>query len=125
MAKKSGNKFKKIMIQILHNPRCGKSRECLAFIENAGVEYEIIKYLDAVPSFDELSEIIKKLNIKPIDLVRVKEKVWIENFKGKDLSNTAIIEAMIANPILIERPIVINNQKAVIARPLENVKSIL
>ena len=113
------------MIQILHNPRCGKSRECLAFIENAGVEYEIIKYLDAVPSFDELSEIIKKLNIKPIDLVRVKEKVWIENFKGKDLSNTAIIEAMIANPILIERPIVINNQKAVIARPLENVKSIL
>ena len=113
------------MIQILHNPRCGKSRECLAFIENADVEYEIIKYLDAVPSFDELSEIIKKLNIKPIDLVRVKEKVWIENFKGKDLSNTAIIEAMIANPILIERPIVINNQKAVIARPLENVKSIL
>ena len=113
------------MIQILHNPRCGKSRECLAFIENADVEYEIIKYLDAVPSFDELSEIIKKLNIKPIDLVRVKEKVWIENFKGKDLSNTTIIEAMIANPILIERPIVINNQKAVIARPLENVKSIL
>ena len=113
------------MIQILHNPRCGKSRECLAFIENADVDYEIIKYLDAVPSFDELSEIIKKLNIKPIDLVRVKEKVWIENFKGKDLSNTAIIEAMIANPILIERPIVINNQKAVIARPLENVKSIL
>ena len=113
------------MIQILHNPRCGKSRECLAFIENADVDYEIIKYLDAVPSFDELSEIIKKLNIKPIDLVRVKEKVWIENFKGKDLSNIAIIEAMIANPILIERPIVINNQKAVIARPLENVKSIL
>ena len=125
MAKKSGNKFKKIMIQILHNPRCGKSRECLAFIENSGIEFEIVKYLDNVPSFDELSEIIKKLNIKPIDLVRIKEKVWTENFKGKNLSDEAIIEAMIAHPILIERPIVINNKKAVIARPLDNVKSIL
>ena len=113
------------MIQILHNPRCGKSRECLAFIENSGIEFEIVKYLDNVPSFDDLSEIIKKLNIKPIDLVRIKEKVWTENFKGKNLSEEAIIEAMIANPILIERPIVINNKKAVIARPLENVKSIL
>jgi len=64
------------MIQIYHNSRCGKSRECLAFLENSGQKYEIIKYLEDIPTFDELKEIIKKLEIKPIDLVRQKEKIW-------------------------------------------------
>jgi len=113
------------MIQIYHNSRCGKSRECLAFLENSGQKYEIIKYLEDIPTFDELKEIIKKLEIKPIDLVRQKEKIWIENFKDKSLSDDAIILAMISNPILIERPIVINGNKAVIARPLEKVTSII
>ena len=113
------------MIQIYHNSRCGKSRECLAFLENSGQEYEIIKYLEDIPTFDELKEIIKKLEIKPIDLVRQKEKIWTENFKDKSLSDDAIILAMISNPILIERPIVINGNKAVIARPLEKVTSII
>ena len=113
------------MIQIYHNSRCGKSRECLAFLENSGQKYEIIKYLEDIPTFDELKEIIKKLEIKPIDLVRQKEKMWTENFKGKSLSDDEIILAMISNPILIERPIVINGNKAVIARPLEKVTSII
>ena len=113
------------MIQIYHNSRCGKSRECLAFLENSGQKYEIIKYLEDIPTFDELKEIIKKLEIKPIDVVRQKEKIWIENFKDKSLSDDAIILAMISNPILIERPIVINGNKAVIARPLEKVTSII
>jgi arsenate reductase len=113
------------MIQIYHNSRCGKSRECLAFLENSGQKYEIIKYLEDIPTFDELKEIIKKLEIKPIDLVRQKEKIWTENFKGKSLSDDEIILAMISNPILIERPIVINGNKAVIARPLEKVTSII
>ncbi len=113
------------MIQILHNPRCGKSRECLAFIENSDLEFEIIRYLDDVPTIEELSQIIKKLGLKPIEVVRQKEKIWIENFKGKDLSDDAIIQAMISNPILIERPIVINNQKAVIARPFDKIQAIL
>ena len=95
------------MIQIYHNSRCGKSRECLAFLEKSGKEYEIIKYLEDVPTFDELKEIIKKLGIKPIELVRRKEKIWMENFKDKPLSDDEVIQAMIANPILIERPIVI------------------
>lgn len=112
------------MIQILHNPRCGKSREGLAFLQQSGKEFEVIKYLDDIPTFEELSEIIKKLGIKPIELVRIKEKIWMDNFKGKDLSDAAIIEAMISNPILIERPIIINNKKAVVARPLENIQSI-
>ena len=113
------------MIQIYHNSRCGKSRECLAFLENSGQKYEIIKYLEDIPTFDELKEIIKKLGIKPIELVRRKEKIWTENFKGKSLSDDEIILAMISNPILIERPIVINGNKAVIARPLEKVTSII
>ena len=113
------------MIQIYHNSRCGKSRECLAFLEKSGQEYEIIKYLEDVPTFDELKEIIKKLEIKPIELVRRKEKIWMENFKDKQLSDDEVIQAMISNPILIERPIVINGNKAIIARPLEKVMAIL
>ena len=113
------------MIQIYHNARCTKSRECLAFLENSGQEYKIIKYLDDVPTFEELKEIIQKLGMKPIELVRRKEKIWIENFKDKILSDEEIIQAMISNPTLIERPIVINGKKAIIARPLENAAAIL
>jgi arsenate reductase (glutaredoxin) len=113
------------MIQIYHNSRCGKSRECLAFLENYGQKYEVVKYLDEIPSFEELKKIIEKLGIKPIELVRRKEKIWIENFKNKEMSDEEIIQTMISNPILIERPIVINGEKAVIARPLEKVTSIL
>ena len=113
------------MIQIYHNPRCTKSRECLVFLEESGQEYEVIKYLENNPTFDELKSIIKKLNVKPIELVRRKEKIWIENFKDKTLSDDEIIQAMISNPLLIERPIVINEKKAVIARPLEKVGTII
>lgn len=113
------------MIQIYHNSRCTKSRECLAFLEDSGKEYEVVKYLEDVPSFDELKSIIGKLNIKPIELVRQKEKVWLENYKDKQLTDDDIIYAMISNPILIERPIVINGNKAVIARPIEKAESIL
>jgi arsenate reductase len=113
------------MIQIYHNSRCGKSRECLAFLEDSGKEFEIIKYLDDVPSFDELKSIIKKLDLKPIELVRQKEKIWIENFKNKTITDDEIIQTMISNPILIERPIVINGEKGVIARPLEKAATIL
>lgn len=113
------------MIQIYHNSRCGKSRECLAFLEDSGKEFEVIKYLENTPTFDELESIIEKLGIKPIELVRQKEKVWIENFKNTTMSDHEIIQAMILNPILIERPIVINGKKAVVARPLENAASIL
>ena len=113
------------MIQIFHNSRCGKSRNCLAFIEQSGKEFEVIKYLENSPTFDELSEIIQKLDIKPIELVRQKEKIWIENFKNKKMTDVAIIQAMVENPILIERPIVINENQAVIARPLEKAIEII
>ncbi|MFC4269150.1 arsenate reductase (glutaredoxin) [Polaribacter marinivivus] len=109
------------MIKIYHNPRCRKSREGLQILENSGKEFEIIKYLEDIPSEEELAKIIKKLNINPIQLVRKNEKVWKENFKGKDLSYHEIVKAMIENPKLIERPIVINNNKAVIGRPPETI----
>ena len=109
------------MIQIYHNSRCGKSRNCLAFVENSKKEFEVINYLINSPSFEELSDIIEKLNIKPIELVRQKEKIWIENFKEQNMNDEQIIQAMIFNPILIERPIVIMGNKAIIGRDLEKV----
>ena len=113
------------MIQIYHNSRCTKSRECLAFIEKTSQEYEIIKYLEDVPSFDELKSIIKKLGIKPIELIRKKEKIWIENFKNKTLTDDEIIQTMILNPILIERPIVVNGDKAIIGRESNKINGFL
>lgn len=109
------------MIQIYHNPRCGKSRNCLLLIKESEKEYEVINYLENVPTFDELVSVIQKLDFEPISLVRQKEKIWIENFKNKEMTNVEIIQAMASNPILIERPIVIIGNKAIIGRELENV----
>ena len=113
------------MIQIYHNSRCSKSRECLNLLEHSGVEFEIIKYLETPLSYDELEEIIKKLGINPIDLIRKKEKLWLENFKNKMFTAKELIQIMVSNPILIESPIVVNGNKAVIARPIERTSEIL
>jgi len=113
------------MLTIYHNKRCSKSREGVYFLENLKITFETIHYLEKSLTYTELETIINKLKIKPIDLVRVKEKDWIENFKGKVLTESQIIEAMLQFPKLIERPIVIHGEKAVIARPTELIKSIL
>ena len=113
------------MIKIYHNPRCRKSREGLAILENSGKEFEIIKYLETIPSLKELTEIIHLLDITPIQLVRKTEKIWKENYKGKEMSDADIIEAITAHPKLIERPIVINKEKAVIGRPPEKINTII
>lgn len=113
------------MIQIYHNPRCGKSRTCLAFVDQSNQEYEIIPYLTETPTFDELKALLKKLDLQPLQLVRVKEKIWIENYKAKTLSNDEIIQAMVDNPILIERPIVVKDGKAIIGRDMDLVASFL
>ncbi|TDD76958.1 ArsC/Spx/MgsR family protein [Flavobacterium caseinilyticum] len=109
------------MIQIYHNSRCGKSRNCVALLEQSEKEFEVINYLTNPPSFKELSAILQKLNLKPIELVRVKEKIWVENFKDKKLDDLEIIEILISNPILIERPIVIRGNNAIIGRDLQKV----
>ncbi len=113
------------MIKIYHNNRCSKSRCGVEILENSGKEFEIVKYLENIPSETELKEIINLLNISPIQLVRKNEKIWKEEFKGKELSDSQIIKAMIDNPKLIERPIVINEDKATIGRPPENILEII
>ena len=112
-------------IKIYHNPRCSKSRIGVSILENAKVEFEVVKYLDTNPSKEELQDIIKKLAISPIELVRKGEKIWKDNYKGKELSDADIINAMVENPKLIERPIVIKGDKAVIGRPSENIENLL
>jgi len=113
------------MIKVYHNSRCSKSRQGVQLLEESGKEFEIVKYLENIPSEKELTEIINLLSITPIQLVRKTEKIWKEEFKGKELSDTDIIKAMIENPKLIERPIVINNNKAIIGRPTEAILSII
>jgi len=112
-------------MKIYHNPRCRKSRETLSLIQENGVEPEIILYLEKVPTQKDLKELIKMLGIKPEALLRKGEKVYKEEFKGKDLSDAEWIKAMVKNPKLIERPIVVKGKKAILGRPPENVHELL
>lgn len=112
------------MITIYHNPRCSKSREGLAYLEDKKIEADVIKYLDEPLSKETLQHLIALLKIKPIELVRTKEAEWAD-YKNRQLSDDAIIEAMVAHPKLIERPIVVNGDKAVIARPFSKIEEIL
>ncbi len=111
--------------KIYHNPRCRKSRESLAFLKEKGIEPEIILYLKTPPSFDELKDLISKLGVEPLELIRKKEAIFKENFKGKDLSADEWINAMVEYPKLIERPIIVNGDRAVVGRPKENIEEIL
>ncbi|WP_418262750.1 arsenate reductase (glutaredoxin) [Flavobacterium faecale] len=111
------------MMQIYHNPRCGKSRNCLAFLENKNIEFEIIKYLETPPTVEQLTILLKKLNLEPQEIVRQKEKLWVETYKNKNLNNQELIEILVANPILIERPIVINQNRAIIGREFDKLEA--
>ncbi len=113
------------MIKIYHNPRCRKSREGLQLLKESKREFKIIEYLKETLSFNELKSIINLLGITPLELIRKNESIWKKNYKGKELTNDEVIRAMTEHPKLIERPIVINKEKAVIGRPPENIKYIL
>lgn len=113
------------MITIYHNPRCSKSRECLLLLEESKVEFLTVPYISGPISEVELENIIKILAIKPIDLVRKNEPIWKEKFKNRKLSSVQIVKAMLDYPELMERPIVINVDKALIGRPPSLVKTIL
>jgi len=112
-------------ITIYHNPKCSKSRAALAILEERGLEPKVIEYLKTPPSADQLRAIVGMLGIAPEQLVRKGEQVYKELHAGKALTDTQWIEAMIANPILIERPIVVRGKRAVIGRPAENVEQLL
>lgn len=113
------------MIKIYHNPRCRKSRDGLALLENSGKKFEVIKYLENIPSKEELKQIVECLGITPLQLVRKNEAIWKELYKNKNLSDDDVLEAMVAHPKLMERPIVIAKSKAVIGRPTEKINSII
>ena len=111
---------------IYHNPRCGKSRQTLQLLQAQGIEPEIIEYLKTPPSAEELSDILQKLGMEPRDLMRKKETEYKANgLDNPSLDRQALINGMINHPILIERPIVIANNKAALGRPPEAVLSIL
>ena len=110
--------------KIYHNPRCTKSRQTLALLEKKTTDFKIIEYLKNPLSFDEIKEILEKLAIKPIDLVRKNEQIWKDNYKRKEMTDVEIINAMERNPKLIERPIVINEKQGIIGRPAEKVLSL-
>ena len=113
------------MIKIYHNPRCRKSREGLAYLEAAGREFEVIRYLDDPLTPGQISELLKALSLPPIDLVRKNEAVWKSEYKGKELSDAQLIEALSKHPKLIERPIILVGDKAVIGRPAEKIAELL
>jgi arsenate reductase (glutaredoxin) len=110
---------------IYHNPRCTKSRATLALLTERGIEPHVIEYLQTPPTAKELKAIVAKLGIKPEELVRKGEDVYKEKFAGKSLTDAQWIQALAANPILIERPIVVRGDKAAIGRPPENVEKLL
>jgi len=110
---------------IYHNPKCGKSRATLALLTGRGIEPQIVEYLKTPPSATELKSIVGKLGIKPEQLVRKSEDLYKSRYAGKTLSDAQWLEAMAAHPVLIERPIVIAGNRAVIGRPPENVETLL
>ncbi|MDN5200028.1 arsenate reductase (glutaredoxin) [Fulvivirgaceae bacterium BMA10] len=112
------------MLTIYHNPRCSKSRSTLQLIQENNQEVEIIEYLNQIPTKEDLRKILKKLKMDPAEIVRKGEAVYKENFKGKEFSNEEWLEILVDNPKLIERPIVVKGDKAVLGRPPENVKDL-
>ncbi len=113
-------------VTIYHNPRCSKSRQTLALLEEKGIEPEIVLYLENPPSKAALKELVNKLGLSSArEMMRVKEAPYIELDLANATAETALIDAMAANPVLIERPIVVNGDKAAIGRPPENVLDIL
>jgi arsenate reductase len=113
------------MTTIYHNPRCSKSRACHTIMAEVGKEVTVVNYIKTPFTEEKLSEIIGMLNITPIELVRTSEKIWKEKFKGKKMTPNKVIEAMLAHPSLIQRPIVVKGATAIIARPPELVLELL
>lgn len=113
-------------IKIYHNPRCSKSRETLALLEQNGVTPEIIEYLKDVPSVDDIKQLLTMLNFDSArQLIRTKETIYKELALSTENDESKLIDAMVAHPKLIERPVVVNGDKAAVGRPPENVLAII
>ncbi|MGB0914473.1 MAG: arsenate reductase (glutaredoxin) [Crocinitomicaceae bacterium] len=104
---------------VYHNPRCSKSRMAMEYLNDAGKDVQVVEYLKENPTKDEIVSILKKLNLPAQSIIRKSEPAFKENFKGQDLTEGQWVDAMVRFPKLIERPIVIRGDKAVVARPTE------
>ena len=112
-------------IQIWHNPKCSKSRAAIELLENKDINANVVKYLEQIPTKEQIKDVLKKLNIKAKELLRTGEDIYKE-LKLKEIDDEdKLIDFMIEHPILIERPIIIKGEKAVIARPIENLEDLL
>lgn len=112
-------------MKIYHNPRCRKSREGLKYIQDKGIDVQIIDYLKNPVSFNELQEIVMKLGTKPIDIIRTQEEYYKKNLKGLNFTDEEWLKIIIENPKLLQRPIVVEKHKAVIGQPPENINQLL
>jgi arsenate reductase (glutaredoxin) len=112
-------------MKIYHNPRCAKSRAGLQYLQSKVSDFETIKYLSDGISESELADVIKKTGKRPIDFIRTQEKDYRDNFKGKEFTDSEWIKVMVEYPKLIQRPLVVKNDKAVLANPPENIDQIL
>jgi arsenate reductase len=113
------------MITIYHNNRCTKSRCALELIEKRTKDFQVIEYLKTPPTEKEIKDILKKLGMKADEIIRKKEPLFIEKFKNKKFTQDQWIKVLAKNPILIERPIIVKGNKAVIGRPAENINRLL
>ena len=113
-------------MKIYHNPRCSKSRQTLALIREAGIEPEIVEYLENPPSAAQMNQLLEMLGIEPQELMRKGERAYKElGLRDKTLSRKEAIKTLVENPKLIERPIVVKGKQAVLGRPPENVQELL
>jgi len=108
-------------VEVYHNPRCSKSREAVNYLNEQGHEVQIIEYLKEVPVRADLEMLLAKLNLRPHEIIRTGEQIYKERFKGKNFNDDEWIDILMEYPKLIERPIVIRGNKAVIGRPFGRV----
>ena len=115
------------MLIVYHNPRCGKSREALCWLDERGISYTVKKYLVEPLTFEEVENLVDLAGFHTADIIRTNEKIWKEKYAGLDLDNDELIYAIIEDPILLQRPIVFNPEKdlAVIARPADRIAEVL
>jgi len=106
---------------LFHNPHCGKSRDALRLLQDAGIGVEIVEYLKTPPGAAQLEDILNKLGMKPEQLLRKGEAIYKERYAGRTLGDAEWIAAMVEHPILIERPIFVKGDRAVVGRPPERV----
>lgn len=112
-------------ITIYHNPRCSKCREAMDVLKGTNCEIEIVEYLKDVPSKKELKDLLMKLGLKPLDVIRTNEPVFEKKFKNKKFTDAEWLQVIVENPILLQRPIIVDGYKAVIGRPVEKVIDLL